>query len=269
MHLGLIGFGNIARTLAGLLEDDPVSQITVLVRDRHAQNTRRELAAVGAAKRFDVVTTSEALSEARPDVVAECAGQGAVAEFAPRLLRGGIPTIVASVGALADDALAEQLRGAAQDGGSKLILPAGAIGGIDILSALAPAGHLRVDYRGTKPPAAWKGTPAENTVGLDSLDAPSVFFSGNAREAARTYPKNANVAATLALAGAGFEETKVQLIADPDAPGNSHAFEVRSPLCSFSVEIANAASDGNSKTSVTTVYSVLREINRVRKAVLI
>ena len=64
-------------------------------------------------------------------------------------------------------------------------------------------------YRGAKPPAAWAGTPAAGIVDLDALEAPRVFFTGTAREAATAYPKNANVAATLALAGAGFEATAV------------------------------------------------------------
>lgn len=104
---------------------------------------------------------------------------------------------------------------------------------------------------------------------LDRLTEATVFFAGTARQAARSYPKNANVAATLALAGAGFETTKVELVADPDAPGNGHAYEVQSPLARFSVTIENAASGGNAKTSVATVYSVLREIERVRAPVVI
>jgi aspartate dehydrogenase len=269
MHLGIIGYGNIATTLTQLLEAEPVQEITVLVRSSSLERANEQLRSSGAAKSIVVTADLATLIAARPDVVVECAGQDAVVRLAPRVLRAGIPLILVSIGALADDDAHAALRQAATGGNTQLTLPAGAIGGIDLLSALAPAGNLVVTYRGTKPPAAWKGTPAEDILDLDALSEPTVFFSGSARAAARSYPKNANVAATLALAGAGLDATRVELVADPTAKGNRHTYEVRSPLCQYSMEIENAASGGNVKTSVATVYSVLREINRLRKPVVV
>src|SRR5699024_1808342 len=69
---------------------------------------------------------------------------------------------------------------------------------------------------------AWQGTPAETALDLHSLQEVTVFFEGTAREAAQQYPQNANVAATIALAGMGFDKTQVQLIADPQAQHNQH-----------------------------------------------
>ncbi|MDU8910995.1 aspartate dehydrogenase [Aestuariicoccus sp. MJ-SS9] len=269
MHLGIIGFGNIAKTLLQLLEQEPVKRLTVLVREAHREDAADLLEKTPAASVCDVVTFADDLVDAKPDLVAECAGAGAVADIVPRLLGAGISTVVVSIGALADDALAAGLRQAAEAGSAKLILPSGAIGGIDLLAALKPAGDLSVTYQGTKPPGAWMGTPAEAALDLEALAEPTVFFKGSARNAALNYPKNANVAATLALAGAGFEATLVELVADPTAAKNSHAFEVESPLCRFSVRIDNAASAANAKTSVATVYSLLREINRVRHSVVV
>ncbi len=265
MHLGIIGYGNIATTLFHLLEKEPVQRITVLVRQPSQRRTAEELKSCPAAMRMEVATTVEDLVRGQPDLVVECASQEAVAELVPSVLRAGIATISVSIGALADDAVASTLREAAAAGDTKLILPPGAIGGIDLLAALAPAGDITVSYRGTKPPAAWEGTPAEAVLNLNDITEPFAFFSGSAREAARTYPKNANVAATLALAGAGFDAIKVELVADPAAAGNQHAYEVKSPLCQYSVEIENKASGENVKTSIATVYSVLREINRTRR----
>ncbi|MDU8945555.1 aspartate dehydrogenase [Rhodophyticola sp. MJ-SS7] len=269
MHLGIIGYGNITETLLGLLEAEPVEALTVLVRPGREARARSALAASAAAPFVTVVDTPDALADARPDIVAECAGQGAVADLVPPLLDAGLPVIVASVGALADDALAARLNAAAHAGGTRIILPAGAVGGVDLLAALAPAGGLSVSYRGTKPPAAWKGTAAEAFLDLSALTEPAVFFRGNAREAAQTYRKNANVAATLALAGPGFAATSVELVADPAARANIHHYVVTSALGRFAVEIENAPSPGNAKTSVATVYSILREINRMRRAVVI
>jgi len=269
MHLGIIGYGNISTALTELLQADPVIQITVLVRQSSLQRTKEALRSCSAAKIFEVVTALGDLISAKPDLVVECADQEAVAKLVPQVLDAGIKTVLASIGALADNDLERKLVLSANAGRAKLILPAGAIGGIDLLAALAPAGDLSVSYCGTKPPGAWKGTPAEAILDLDALDERTVFFIGNAREAARAYPKNANVASTLALAGAGFEATKVQLVADPGAEGNLHAYEVHSQICQYSMEIRNMSSHGNMKTSVATVYSLLREINRIRHPIVL
>lgn len=269
MRLGLIGFGNIARTLLAQMADHafaPVTQVSVLCRPAAAEAARETIASEHAdlAARVDVVSDLDGLLAAQPDFVIECAGHEAVAGHVPVLLRAGIDVVVVSVGALSDPSLDAALRKAARAGGSRIVLPAGAVGGVDILSALSAAGGLQVSYRGVKPPKAWAGTPAAQALDLDTLGEAAIFFRGDARQAAREYPKNANVAATLALAGAGFEATEVELVADPAAPGNVHEYSVTSPLASYAIRIENRPSAGNAKTSVATVFSVLREIrNRV------
>lgn len=269
MHLGVIGYGNIGRMVCQLLEEDPVEKLTILVRSAAKTTAEHNPVSAKAAGHVEVKEALPQLIANAPNLVVECAGQEAVGEYVGHVLEAGIPTVVVSVGALAEEALLQRLREAANSGGSKLILPAGAIGGIDLLAAIAPAGGVKVRYRCKKPPAAWKGTPAESAVDLEHLLEPTVFFSGNARDAARLYPRNANVAATLALAGPGFDATEVELVADPAATGNSHSYTVESPMCRFSVDIENTASRGNVKTSATTAYSVLREVRRVHKALII
>lgn len=274
MRLGLIGFGNLAQTLLAQLDSSdiaPLEHLCVLCRPSTAEEAGAALARdhAEAAASVEAVTGLDALLSSRPDLVVECAGHEAVADHVPALLRAGIDVVVVSVGALGEPALGASLREAAEAGGARYILPAGAIGGIDLLSAIAVAGGVEVSYRGIKPPKAWAGTRAVETVDLDALGEATTFFRGNAREAARDYPKNANVAATLALAGAGFEATRVELVADPAAAGNIHDYTVTSPLATYSMRIENRASAGNAKTSVSTVFSVLREIrNRVGPVVI-
>lgn len=267
MHLGLIGYGNIARTLMGILsrESVPLSQVTVVCPRGFADGTRARLASDFAGP-GTVVCETQALVEAAPDLVVECAGHEGVRQHATAVLQAGIETIIVSIGSLADRSLHEAVIQAARAGSSRFILPAGAIGGIDILSALKMSGIEAVTYTGRKPPHAWKDTPAAALYDLDTLATETVFFSGNAREAATQYPKNANVAATLALAGLGFEKTDVRLIADPAAKGNVHEYSVRSAAADFTMKIEGRPSPDNPKTSVTTVYSIAREIfNRCRE----
>ncbi|SMH38206.1 aspartate dehydrogenase [Maritimibacter sp. HL-12] len=270
MHLGLIGYGNIGETLMDFLAwpDAPeVGRVTVLVRAGRGGATATALA--GHQLPVEVVEDTDALVAARPDLVVEAAGHSGVSAHVPACLEAGIEVVVVSVGALADDTLAARLDAAARKGGARYILPAGAVGGIDLVSALAAAGEVNLTYRGTKPPAAWAGTPAEQALDLAGLSAAETFFTGTAREAATAYPKNANVAATLALAGPGLDATRVELVADPAAPGNLHGYELVSPAARVRVDIENLPSAGNVKTSVATIYSVLREIrNRVGPRVI-
>lgn len=271
MRLGLIGYGNIAQTLLDLMRrsnDAPLDHLAVLCRPAVHEAVGAALKSA-PAKGVSVVADAPGLLAAGCDLVVECAGHGAVRAHVPSVLRAGCDVVVVSVGALADAALHADLIAAARAGAARLILPAGAVGGIDLLAALGASGDVAVAYRGIKPPAAWAGTPAEGMVDLAKLTQAATFFTGTARDAARDYPKNANVAATLALAGAGFEATRVDLIADPAAPGNVHEYTVTSPLANVTLRIENKPSGGNIKTSLTTVWSVLREIRNRRGPVAI
>lgn len=259
MHLGLVGYGNIGKALLGLLGGDDLARVTVLARPGKGVDDPRA----------EVVEIPEALIAARPDLLVECAGHAAVQDAVLPALKAGIDVVLVSIGALSDAGLERDLHAAATEGGARLILPAGAIGGIDLLAAMAPAGGLEVRYTGTKPPEAWRGTPAEDRIDIDALTEATVFFSGTAREVAQAFPKNANVAATLALAGAGMDATQVELVADPAAKGNRHAYAVTSPLGDYEIRIDNKASNGNAKTSAATIYSVLREIRNRKGPVVI
>lgn len=264
MHLGLIGYGNIATSLIKMLDGSRVTSVTVLVRAAAPHGAPPALAKTTLPVRF--VTDRESFLAVHPDLIVECAGHPAVAEHVPALLAAGHDVIVASVGALADETLDAQLNAATAQAGARLILPSGAIGGLDLLRAVALAGDVEVTYTGTKPPLAWVGSAAEDRVDLTALDQPATFFQGTGRAAALAFPKNANVVAALALAGAGFDRMQVNLIADPQARGNQHSYSVASPLCRYTMSIEATPSSGNARTSQTTVLSIFQEITAHRAA---
>jgi aspartate dehydrogenase len=126
-----------------------------------------------------------------------------------------------------------------------------------------------VRYVGRKRPTAWRGTSAERLVDLNALTAPVEFFKGNARAAAQQFPQNANVAATIALGGMGFEATEVVLIADPGAVGNEHWFGVEGPFGTAEVRIAGNSMPDNPKTSWLAALSLARAILNTRARVVI
>lgn len=204
----------------------------------------------------------------RPNLVVEVAGQGAVHEYAESCLKAGIRVVVTSVGALADDTLRQALRDAARGGKAQLIVPAGAVGSLDYLNAVRQVDGTRVTYESRKPAAAWQ---AELTgLGYDPavLSEPVVLYEGDAATAARQYPKNLNVAATLALAGVGMSATQVRVVADPAATENQHTIHVEGPLGTLTTQIVNRPSPTNPKTSWIVAQSVLATIHRQFSAVV-
>ncbi len=265
-HVAIVGFGAIARDLIEIMcaQQTPPERVSVLVRPGREAEVQAALRAIGS-----VTSDRDALLATRPDVVVECAGHGAVTEHGAAVLDSGTDLIVASVGALADAGLAAGLAAAAQASGAQCVVPAGAIGGIDALGAARLSGLTSVRYTGTKPPGAWVGTPAEAACDLNTLTEPFTFFDGSAREAAQLYPKNANVAATLALAGLGMDRTNVSLIADPGATENIHRFSFTSQEIDFEMKIVGKPSPLNPKTSRSTVYSIARAVLNRRAAISI
>ena len=177
--------------------------------------------------------------------------------------------MIISTGALADPELNERLQAAALRGSAQLMIPAGALGGVDALAAARLGGLTRVNQSLTKPPEAWRGTPAEELVNLDELTGPVTLFSGSAREAASMYPKNANVAATVAAAGVGFDESQVELIADPGIEGPMHRIEAKGAFGTLRMEIAGVSLPDNPKTSLLAALSMARALINTSAAVVV
>lgn len=273
-RLGILGSGGIADlVLTALMRSlaQPLEHVSILASPRSAEKAQTILDRCGdklAASRT-VHSDLTAFIAGKLDTVAECAAHGAVRDYGAAILEAGCDFVVISIGALVDDALRARLIDAAKSGDARLVLPPGAVGGIDALVAARLSGLEQVIYTGSKPPKAWKGTPAEKLLALDTLSEPAIFFNGSARKAAADYPFNANVAATLALAGIGLDATQVRLVADPGIARNVHEFAVRSACGDFTIKLEGRPSPANPKTSLMAGYSVARElINRASPMVI-
>jgi aspartate dehydrogenase len=184
-------------------------------------------------------------------------------------MAAGIDLVIVSTGSLADRTLWDEVSAASARGAAKVRLVAGALPGIDALAAAKLAGLTSVTLTSSKPPHAWKGTPAETTYDLDKIVAATVLYAGNARDAALTFPKNANVAATAALAGIGFEKTRVMLVADPAVTQNVHHLEATGAFGAMSLEIHANPSPDNPKTSHMAALSIMRVLENEVAAIVI
>jgi aspartate dehydrogenase len=257
-RLAMIGCGAIGAAALEFLRVDQEIRVDQVVVPEFALDAARATCA-NVAPQARIATRLD-LDGTPPDLIVECAGHAAVAEHVLPALSRGFPAVVVSMGSLADAALWESLNDAAATGGARVQLIAGAIGGIDALAAARIGGLTSVEYIGRKPPSGWRDTPAEKLVDLDALQAPATIFEGSAREAARTYPKNANVAATVSLAGLGLDATRATLIADPGVTRNVHRVVAEGAFGRMSLTLENYALPANPKTSALTVYSLVRAI---------
>jgi aspartate dehydrogenase len=251
-RIGLIGYGAIGRRATALVAASERGEVAgVLLRPGSSARARAE------ADGLVVVEALEDLLALGPSLVAECAGQRALEAHGASVLAAGVDLVAASVGALADPACeAALMAAAAADGAGALRLPAGAVGGLDALAAMRLAGLAAVRYTGRKPPAAWQGSRAETAVAAARPGEALVVFEGDARAAARAFPQNANVAATLALAGVGFEATRVTLLADPAVARNVHEIEAEGATGSLTIRLEGLPDPDNPRTSALTAASV-------------
>ena len=263
LRVALIGWGAINRRVAALLaerHDDAIAIVGVGVRDAAALG---DLPA-GAER----VTTPEALAGLDLGLVVEAAGREAVGVWGEAALAHAPAFAVASTSAFCDTSLLDRLVAVAERHGSQILVPPGALAGIDALAAASILPLDEVVHRIVKPAAAWRGTGAEDLVALDRLTGATSFFVGTAREAASRFPQNANVAVISALAGVGLDRTRVELVADPAASGNGHRISARGAFGTLDIAIENRPLATNPKSSEMTALGLVRLIeNRVRTLV--
>jgi aspartate dehydrogenase len=202
----------------------------------------------------------EELLAAAPEVVAELAGHDALRAHGERVLRAGIDLLTISAGAFADDALCDRLLAAAEAGGSRIILPSGAIAGLDGIGSAATLGIDRVTHTVRKPPVAL--LPDDEAAAVIAEGAPRELYRGPAREAARRFPANVNVVAMVSLAGIGLDRTEAVVVADPAVVHNTHEVVAEGPFGSIEVRVRNVPSPDNPKTGRITPGSVVHALRR-------
>lgn len=193
------------------------------------------------------------------DLVVEAAGQGALAQFGPGLIAAGVDMLVLSIGALAD----EDLHARLSRGPGRLYLSTGAIGGLDLLRAVADAGTLEsVTITTTKKPRTlvqdWMDDD-QRTALLDAT-APLVVLRGSPQRIATAFPKSANVAMSVATASGAADRVEAVVVADPDCTLTTHEIAVTSGTGNYSFRIANHPSPDNPATSGLVPFSVLRAL---------
>jgi aspartate dehydrogenase len=205
----------------------------------------------------------ESLSDVA-DIVVECAPSALLPSIVGPFVRKGKTAIVLSAGALLDH---EELIALAKRNGGQIVVPTGALIGLDAVTAAAEGTIRSVRMVTRKPVKGLAGAPyiVEHHIDIDTITEPMKIFDGTAREAARGFPANLNVAVALSLAGVGADRTKLEIWADPSLTRNMHSIEVDSDSARFSMSIENIPSE-NPKTGLITALSVIAYLRKQHMA---
>lgn len=245
--LGAIGL-HLAKALDGGVEGLRLSAVAA----RDHQKARANLA--GLRTQPALVGLAELAEHA--DIVVEAAPAAVFEVVATAAVERGRIFVPSSVGALLPRM---QLVERARQTGARIVVPTGALLGLDAVRAAAEGEVASVTIETRKPPRGLAGAPHLERHGIDVLavTAPTRVFAGNAFDAAQGFPANVNVAAALALAGIGPERTTVEIWADPGVTRNTHTIRVEAAAARLTMTIENVPSEENPRTGKITPLSIL------------
>jgi len=201
------------------------------------------------------------------DIVIECAPKSVFTAIANSAIDNGCTFIPLSVGALLDNM---DLIDRARENKALIFVPTGALLGLDAVKAVAEGNVNSITLVTRKPPTGLAGAPylIEYSIDIENLQEPLQVFAGTAREAAKAFPANVNVAAALALAGIGPERTTVEVWADPSVNRNMHTIKVDSDASNFTMSIENVPSE-TPATGKITALSVIASLRRLTSPLVV
>lgn len=245
------GLGAIGLSVARQLDHDPRGLQLVAVAASSPERARQKTASFRSPPR---IVDAAGLAEA--DIVLEAAPATAFESIARPALEAGRTLVVASAGALLRN---RHLIEVAERSGARIVLPSGALAGLDAIRALAMDEVASVVLETRKPPKGLAGAPylIRNGVEMEKIREATCVFRGTALQAAEGFPANANVAAALALAGIGPEATQVEIWADPAVTRNTHTIRVQAAAARLEIRVESEPSPDNPRTSRLAPLSVL------------
>ncbi len=249
--VAIAGLGAIGLEVARALDRGVDGLRLILAADRDAERAGRKLERLRLPPR---VVAVPALADA--DIVVEAMPAALFTTVALPAVEAGRILVPCSVGALLPRMdLVERARAT----GARIVVPTGALLGLDAVRAAAEGVVQSITLETRKPPGGLAGAPflEQHRIDLRGLSEAMLVFEGNAREAAAGFPANVNVAAALALAGIGPEQTRVRIWADPALTRNTHTIRVEADAARFVMMIEGVPSPGNPRTGRLTPLSVL------------
>jgi aspartate dehydrogenase len=145
-----------------------------------------------------------------------------------------------------------------------LLLPSGAIAGLDAIKAASLVGIDEISLTTRKPPTGFTGNPylAKKGIVPTKITEKTVIFEGNVTNAVKAFPRNINVAATLALASQCRCKLLIRIIVSPEYKTNSHTIELKGKFGRIVAQTDNLVCPDNPKTSYLAVLSGLQTLKQ-------
>jgi aspartate dehydrogenase len=238
LKVGLAGLGAVGLEVARRIEAGIPGLVLAAVSVRDAEKARRNLPQAGSRI---AVLAADTLAQ-NCDIVVECLPPAMFRKVALSAIDAGRIFMPLSVGQLLEN---WDLVAQAKQTGARILVPTGGLIGLDAVRAAAEGTIRSVTMITRKPPNGLDGAPylVERGISLKGLNTARKVFDGTARDGARGFPANVNVAAALSLAGIGPDETRLEIWADPELDRNTHRIEVDSDTARFSMSIENVPSE--------------------------
>lgn len=258
LRVGIGGLGTVGYSVAKRLDQGIRGLCLTAVSARDLKRAEKRASGFSAPLK---VLPLQKLAECC-DVVVECAPAGVFRQLAEPTLRAGRIFVPISVGALLEHWSLVEL---AQTSGARIIVPSGALLGLDAVRAASEGRIDAVRMVTRKPPRGLAGAPylKEHGIDVSNLDAPLKVFEGTARDGAAGFPANVNVAAALGLAGIGPDATRLEIWADPTVSRNTHRITVEADSARFELSIENVPTEENPRTGRLVAHSVVATLRRL------
>ena len=255
--VALAGFGAIGRRVARALRDGIEGMELVAVSAYDHTKAESHLIELGLS--LPVLALADLADVA--EIIVEALPAAEVPKVAYPALRHGRTLVLLSVGTLLEH---DDWVDIASTHGGQIVVPTGALLGLDAVTAAAEGKIESVRMITRKPPRGLVGAPflKERNIDVSEISSPMKLFEGTAREAVRGFPANVNVSVALGLAGVGPDRTLIEIWADPALTRNTHRIEVIADSATLRLEIENIPSE-NPKTGRITALSVIAALRKI------
>ena len=248
--IGILGFGAIGKEIYKKISNKTIDGYSITgvfsddIKDKNLPN------------KIKCYSFKELLKK-KPDIIIEAASVKACTIYAEKILKEKIDFVCLSVCSFASEPFFKKIFSLTKKIKNKIYIPTGAISGLDAISSASLSKELKnVKLTQRKPPKALM-----STLEAKKIKKEKILLRSTARKICKKFPKNSNIAATLAICGVGFDKTKVVVIADPKIKKNNAEIEASGNFGNLKVKLENNPSE-NPKTSRLTAMSVILTLNK-------
>ena len=260
LKVGILGCGAIGSRIAESLKNDLKSQYELVgLFDIHEDKAKR-LEEHLSLKRVVKKSYKDLLKSS--DLIVEAVSAKNTPEIIREALRARKHVLVMSVGQLLN---APEIFQLAEKNECYLLVPSGAVAGLDAIKATALVGVYKIILTTRKPVAAFEGNAylKEKKISLAGIRKETLIFEGDVDSAVKYFPQSINVAATIALAVKGREIISVRILTSPKYQSNSHEIEITGAAGTITTMTENVPCPDNPKTSYLAVLSAIKILKQL------